>query len=49
MHVYPKENKLGWGMHDAHRSLRIVFINASKCTCIIEIGLNALFHGFAAS
>ena len=34
----------GEGMRDAHRSLRVVFIHVSKCTCTIKNGLNA-HHG----
>ena len=30
MHVYQQENKLGWGMHNAQRSLRIVFMSTKK-------------------
>ena len=30
-----------------HRSLRVVFIHVSKCTCSIKNGLNAHFHGCA--
>ena len=34
-------------MRTTHRSLRVVFIHVSKCTCSIKIGLNAHFHGCA--
>ena len=34
-------------MRGTHRSLRVVFIHVSKCTCTIKNGLNAHFHGCA--
>ena len=34
-------------MRGTHRSLWVVFIHVSKCTCTIKIGLNAHFHGCA--